>query len=38
MGRACSTHGEVRNAHRILVESLKGRDYPEKIGEDERVE
>jgi hypothetical protein len=25
MGRACSTHGEMRNAYRILVEEPEGK-------------
>jgi hypothetical protein len=35
MGGACSTHG--RNARRILIENLRGRDQFEEAGVDGRV-
>jgi hypothetical protein len=34
MGRACSTHGEKRNAYRILVESQMEIDHWENQGID----
>jgi hypothetical protein len=37
MGRACSTHERgMRNAFKILVGNLKGRDYSEELGVDGR--
>jgi hypothetical protein len=31
MGKACSTHGEKKNAHAILVRKPEGRDYLEDM-------
>jgi hypothetical protein len=37
MGGACSAHGETRNAHRILLQSVKGRDHSKDLGVDGRI-
>jgi hypothetical protein len=37
MGRALTIHGQMINAYKILVGSLKGRDYLEDQGIDERL-
>jgi len=37
MGGACSTHEDMRNAYRILVESLKRRDYSEDLDVDGKI-
>jgi len=31
MGGACGTHGGKTNAHRMMMENLKERDYLEKL-------
>jgi hypothetical protein len=37
MSGACSAHGEVINACKILLQSLKGRDHSEDLGVDRRI-
>jgi hypothetical protein len=37
MGRACITHGDMRNACTILFENLKGRDHSKNLGVDGRI-
>jgi hypothetical protein len=37
MGRAYSEHGGVRNAYKISVDSLKGKDHSEDMGVDGRI-
>jgi hypothetical protein len=36
-GRACSTHGRDKNAYRIFIGNLKGREFSEDLGVDGRV-
>jgi hypothetical protein len=37
MGGAFSSHGEMRNAYKMFLESLKGRDCSEDLGVDVRI-
>jgi hypothetical protein len=37
MEGVCCTHGEKRNAHRILVRKLKERDHLEGLGVERRI-
>jgi hypothetical protein len=37
MGGACSTHGDMTNAYKLLLENLKGRYHSEDLDVDESI-
>jgi hypothetical protein len=37
MGRACSTHGDVRNAYNVLVGKPEDKRHSEDLDIDERI-